>query len=158
MTAACFSCYRKRGKCLPEMRDCLDFPVWTPGGGEWRGGKVLTSWSDQNWEDKTSDVLEMKEKVKIWNPIRWGSYEEICLWGWGCRTSLLSSIAGHHAWFSSVPYILYFVGPRTRLIQSPYLDWVPWTMDTAVQHWQSEWQNDLEDLSSSLSHASSDFS
>ena len=34
MTAACFSCYRKRGKCLLEMRDCLDFPVWALGGGE----------------------------------------------------------------------------------------------------------------------------
>ena len=33
MTAACFSCYRKRGKCLLEMRDCLDFPVWALGGG-----------------------------------------------------------------------------------------------------------------------------
>ena len=31
-------------------------------------------------------------------------------------------------------HILYFVGSRTRLMQSPYLDWVPWTMDTAVQH------------------------
>ena len=31
-------------------------------------------------------------------------------------------------------HILDFVGPRTRLMQSPYLDWVPWTMDTAVQH------------------------
>ena len=31
-------------------------------------------------------------------------------------------------------HTLDIVGPRTRLIQSPYLDWVPWTMDTAVQH------------------------
>ena len=60
----------------------------------------------------------------------------------------ISATAGRHtliAWFSFVPAHL-----QWWLMQSPYLGWVPRTMDTAVQHWQSEEQNDL---SSSLSMA-----